>query len=91
MVRHSVALEASFDPDSSIARSLIPAIPKIIRQPIWRRWLAALIANQERRARWVTAPYLARESDAMLKDIGFNSDQIAAIRRAAGDRQPIGL
>jgi uncharacterized protein YjiS (DUF1127 family) len=90
MTRTSITPEA-FEPafvDTGLAKPIGPASE---HRRILRRWFDALVANQERRARRVTAPYLARESDATLKDIGFNTDQIAAIRREAGDRSPIGL
>jgi uncharacterized protein YjiS (DUF1127 family) len=91
MMQHNIALETTFGPAAANTGALKPTTPTTEHRTIWRRWFDVLVTNQEWRARRVTAPYLARQSDATLNDIGFNADQITAIRREAGDRTPIGL
>jgi hypothetical protein len=65
------------------AGTQVQGLPQRIRAA-FRRSGKAFMAAQERRARALAAPYLARQSDKLLRDAGFTAEEIAAIRRVHG-------
>lgn len=48
------------------------------------RWFDAVSAAQQRRADRIVRPYLCRQSDHTLQDLGFTPEQITALRREDG-------